>query len=209
VARPREFDRDDALQAAIEAFWSRGFDGVGMEELITAMGIGRQSVYGAFGNKKALYLEALQAYSAGNVAAMMRALQEAPSPLMALRIVLLTPVDLDPTERAKGCFGINAICEFGQSDPDVVAASSVAGVALQKALVGVVRAAQEKGEVNQDLDPRIAAGLVQTLLSGVKIAARAGADPRSMRKIVDLALGALTPKPIQLQRPCADLQACY
>jgi len=192
LARPREFDRETALQAATEAFWSRGFDGVGLEELTAAMGIGRQSLYAAFGNKKALYLEALQAYNTGNAAALISALQEAPSPLMGLRIILLTPIDIDPIERAKGCFGINAICEFGQSDPDVLAATSVAGESLQQAVVGLLRAAQEKGEVNKALDPRIAAGFVQTLLSGVKIAARAGGDPRSMQKIVDLALGALT-----------------
>ena len=191
MARPREFDREDALKAATETFWSRGFDGVGMEELIAAMGIGRQSIYGAFGNKKALYLEALQAYSAGNVAALTRALREAPSPLLGLKIVLLTPIDLDPTERAKGCFGINAVCEFGQSDPDVLAATSVAAASLQAALIELVKAAQETGEVKRELDPRIAAGFIQTLLGGVKIAARGGADPRSVRKIVDLALGAL------------------
>jgi TetR/AcrR family transcriptional repressor of nem operon len=163
-----------------------------MEELTAAMGIGRQSLYAAFGNKKALYLEALQAYNAGNVTALITALREAPSPLMGLRIVLVTPIDLDPAERAKGCFGINAICEFGQSDADVLAANSAASATLHRALFDLIRAAQEKGEVKKDLDPHIAVGFIQTLLSGVKIAARAGSEPRAMRKIVDLALGALT-----------------
>ncbi len=191
MARPREFDREEALKAAVETFWTHGFEGVGIESLTTAMGIGRQSIYGAFGSKKALYLEALQAYSAGNVGALVRALRKAKSPLDGLKVVLLTPIQLTEPERAKGCFGINAICEFGQSDDEVTAALSVSGRILQIALVDLVREAQTKGEVGRGVDPIVAAGLIQILLSGVKVAARAGADPESMRRVIDLALGAL------------------
>jgi len=193
MARPREFDRERALAGAVETFWARGFEGAGMEALMAAMGIGRQSIYGAFGNKKALYLEALQAYNAGNIAALVTALRKAKSPLLGLKAVLLSPVDLSATERAKGCFGINAACEFGQTDAEVLAAISAPGRMLQMALVDLVREAQLKGEIGPGVDPQVAAGLVQTLLAGVKIAARSGADPDAMRKIVDLALGALAP----------------
>ena len=191
MARPREFDREDALKAAMETFWTHGFEGAGMESLTAAMGIGRQSVYGAFGGKKALYLEALRAYNAGNVGALVSALRKAKSPMDGLKIVLLTPIELTEPERAKGCFGINAICEFGQSDDDVTAALSVSGRILHIALVDLVREAQAKGEIGPGIDPAVAAGLIQILLSGVKVAARAGTAPDSMRKVIDLALGAL------------------
>ena len=193
MARPREFDREQALNAAVETFWTHGFEGAGMESLTAAMGIGRQSVYGAFGGKKALYLEALQAYSAGNVAALVSVLRKARSPLQGLKIVLLTPIELSGPERAKGCFGINALCEFGQSDAEVTAALSVSGRVLQAALLDLVREAQTRGEISSGIDPIAAAGLVQTLLSGIKVAARGGAAPDAMRRIVDLALGALRP----------------
>ena len=191
MARPREFDREEALNAAVETFWTHGFEGAGMESLTAAMGIGRQSVYGAFGGKKALYLEALQAYGAGSVAALVNALRKARSPLEGLRIVLLTPIELTGPERAKGCFGINAICEFGQSEAEVTSALSVSGRILQIALVDLVREAQAKGEIGAKIDPVVAAGFIQTLLSGVKVAARSGAAPEAMRGIVDLALSAL------------------
>jgi TetR/AcrR family transcriptional regulator, transcriptional repressor for nem operon len=191
VARPREFDREDALKAAMETFWTHGFEGAGMESLSAAMGIGRQSVYGAFGGKKALYLEALRAYNAGNVGALVSALRKAKSPMEGLKIVLLTPIELTGPERAKGCFGINAICEFGQSDDDVTAALSVSGRILHIALVDLVREAQTKGEIGPGVDPVVAAGLIQILLSGVKVAARAGTAPEAMRRVIDLALGAL------------------
>jgi len=190
MARPREFDREEVLKAAVETFWTHG---AGMEGLTAAMGIGRQSIYGAFGSKKALYLEALEAYGAGNVAALMSALRKAKSPLEGLKIVLLTPIELSAAERAKGCFGINAICEFGQSDAEVTTALSAPGRILQIALVELVREAQTKGEVRAEIDPVVAAGLVQTLLAGIKVAARGGATPEAVRTVIDLALGALKP----------------
>jgi len=193
MARPREFDREEALSAAVETFWTHGFEGAGVEKLTAAMGIGRQSAYGAFGSKKALYLEALQAYSAGNVAALVNVLRKASSPLQGLKAVLLAPIELSGPERAKGCFGINAICEFGQSDAEVTAAFSVSGRILQIALVDLVREAQAKGEIGPEIEPAVAAGYIQTLLSGVKVAARGGAAPDAMRRIIDLSLSALKP----------------
>jgi AcrR family transcriptional regulator len=193
MARPREFDREAALKGAVDAFWTKGFEAASTEILTAAMGIGRQSLYGAFGSKKGLYLEALQAYSAGNVIALLGALRRAKSPMEGLRVVLLTPIELSGPERAKGCFGINAICEFGQSDSDVGAALSVSGRIVQAALLDLVREAQTGGEIGSTIDPAVAVGLIQTLLSGIKVAALAGATPDAMRRIVDLALGALKP----------------
>jgi hypothetical protein len=124
---------------------------------------------------------------------LVNAVRKAKSPLRGLKIVLLTPIEVSGAERAKGCFGINAICEFGQSDPDVTAALSVWGRILQIALIDLVREAQAKGEIGPEVDPAVAAGLIQTLLSGIKVAARGGVAPEAMRRIIDLALGALRP----------------
>lgn len=62
MARPREFDRDAALEKALRVFWAKGFAATSTDDLRVAMGIGRQSLYGAFGDKRTLYLEALDTY---------------------------------------------------------------------------------------------------------------------------------------------------
>ncbi|MEA2965178.1 MAG: TetR/AcrR family transcriptional regulator, transcriptional repressor for nem operon, partial [Alphaproteobacteria bacterium] len=59
MARPREFDRDEALERAMSVFWSKGFAATSTSDLVEAMQIGRQSMYDSFGDKRALYLEAL------------------------------------------------------------------------------------------------------------------------------------------------------
>jgi TetR/AcrR family transcriptional repressor of nem operon len=59
MARPREFDREEALERATGVFWAKGYASTSTDDLLTAMGIGRQSLYNAFQDKRALYLEAL------------------------------------------------------------------------------------------------------------------------------------------------------
>jgi TetR/AcrR family transcriptional repressor of nem operon len=62
MARPREFDREEALERATGVFWAKGYASTSTDDLLTAMGIGRQSLYNAFQDKRALYLEALERY---------------------------------------------------------------------------------------------------------------------------------------------------
>ena len=64
MGRPREFDVDDALDRAMRVFWAKGYQGASLDDLLAAMGIGRGSLYKAFGDKRSLYLAALQRYDA-------------------------------------------------------------------------------------------------------------------------------------------------
>jgi AcrR family transcriptional regulator len=191
MARPRQFDRAEALNAAVEVFWAKGFEGASTEDLTRAMRIGRQSLYGAFGDKRSLYLEALSAYNAGSVADLIDTLRRANSPLAALRDLLLAPAELPAAKRRLGCMGVNAICEFGVADPQVLAAGGPGAVALENALIRLVREAKEKGDVAVGVNEQVAAHFIQCMLSGLKVAARAGAEPAAMRAIVDLALNSL------------------
>src|ERR1700755_1312233 len=61
--RPRSFDEDDALKKATQVFWSKGYDGVTIDDLVEGMGVGRPSLYAVFGDKRAIFLRALKAYA--------------------------------------------------------------------------------------------------------------------------------------------------
>src|SRR5260370_8176843 len=69
MARPREFDRDAALKRAMTVFWAKGYAGTSTDDLLEAMSIGRQSMYGAFGDKPTLYVEALERYQQDSIMA--------------------------------------------------------------------------------------------------------------------------------------------
>jgi TetR/AcrR family transcriptional repressor of nem operon len=85
----REFDRELALEYATRVFWAKGFAATSTDDLIEAMGIGRQGLYNAFGDKRALYLEALRSYQRATTAGHLRRLNEPTSPVAGIRSLLL------------------------------------------------------------------------------------------------------------------------
>src|SRR5437660_2350914 len=119
MARPKEFGREMALHRAISAFSRKGFAATSTEELMRAMEVGRQSMYDTFGDKRALFLKALEVYVSENVRAMNVDLQAPGSPLAAIRSALVHFSERRDLSSTDGCMGINAICEFGMRDEDV------------------------------------------------------------------------------------------
>src|ERR1700676_2727693 len=119
MARPREFDRDAAVERAMSVFWRKGYEATSTEDLLCAMGIGRQSMYDTFGDKHRLYLEALKCYQAEYGAGMVERLGAASSPLSAIRELLLAVASEPAEARARGCMQVNAITELAQCDAEV------------------------------------------------------------------------------------------
>src|SRR5260370_42041753 len=115
MARPREFDRDAARKRAMSVFWAKGYAGTSTDDLLEAMSIGRQSMYAAFGDKRTLYVEALQRYQQDSVTGHLHRLRSAPSPIAGIENLLLGLIVSDDTRRL-GCMGVGSISEFGTSD---------------------------------------------------------------------------------------------
>jgi TetR/AcrR family transcriptional repressor of nem operon len=191
MARPKEFDRETALDAAIGVFWKQGFEATTTQDLTAAMGIGRQSLYDTFGDKRALYVEALGRYSAGSVDAAIALLDRPDSPLEGVAALLLATAALPEAERALGCMGINAVCEFGQSAPDVAAAGRVNGPRLAAALTRRLEEAKARGEIASGLDIRAATRFLQSTYNGLKVSAKGGAPAEYLRDVATFALNSL------------------
>lgn len=191
MARPREFDRDDALRRAIEVFSDRGYEGASTAMLLEEMGISRQSMYDTFGDKRRLYLECLQAYTADSIGQQMRALNSAASPIKGLEAHLMRSVEEALARPVAKCLGISAVSEFGRSDPEVVAITDLASRTLLAAVERRVAEAKSAGETPPDIDSREAANFVMATLTGIKVAARAGGSAESLRGIARMALRSL------------------
>lgn len=189
MGRTAEFDRDQVLDAAIRVFARHGFAAASTADLLEGMGIGRQSLYGAFADKRGLFLEALKRYSDWSLNRMREALA-GKSSLRALEAAVL--IDLGSADDIEsGCLGVGSIAEFGRSDPEINALNDQAGVEVLNAFADRVRAGAKAGELDRSVDPMLAAGMLLTLRSGLKIAARAGATDREIRECVRLALRSL------------------
>jgi TetR/AcrR family transcriptional regulator, transcriptional repressor for nem operon len=191
VARPKEFEREEALKTAIEVFWANGYEATSTDDLRHAIGIGRQSLYDTFGGKRELYLEALRRYQTDSVATRIRTLRNTSSPLSGITDFLVAVADETPDKRALGCMGVNAICEFGESDADVSAIGQKSDAVVVAALEQTLKEAKAKGQIRATLDERAAARFLQTTLVGLKVAAKAGAKPAVLRQIADVAVDGL------------------
>src|SRR3569833_2985415 len=191
MPRTKEFDREEALRRAVEVFWRRGYEAASTEELLTAMGIGRQSMYNTFGDKHRLYVEALRHYQAETGADMVERLSAARSPLAALSGVLLEVARQSEEERRRGCMAVNAATEFADSDKEVTALVDSGLDLCLTTYARLLAEARRRGEVRPDLNARAAANFLHSTLVGMRVRARAGASPDGLHEIATVAVDGL------------------
>jgi len=194
MARPREFDRGEALKRALAVFWEKGFEATSTDDLVRGMGIGRQSMYDTFGDKHQLYLESLQLYEANTGAELFKRIYECPSPFVALCDYILSIADGTLADRAKGCFFVNATTELAPSDPDVAAVIRASSARCEAAFERILREAKPRGEVDRSVDERVAARFLLSTIRGLRVTAKAGVEPKDLRAIATLALSTLKPR---------------
>jgi AcrR family transcriptional regulator len=176
--RPPAYDADAALTKAMEAFWDAGYAATSLDELAAATGMNRPSLYGAFGDKHALYLKTLEHYAAG---AQLRAGLAAPGTLrQSLGRVydLAIALYLSGREGARGCFLIGTATTEAVRSPEVRAALAGQLRELDEIFEARIRAARAAGELPPEADPKALAKLASATLHSMALRARAG-DPRA------------------------------
>jgi TetR/AcrR family transcriptional repressor of nem operon len=192
MARHKEFDQEVALRGAIAAFGRKGFTATSTEDLMNAMKVGRQSMYDTFGDKRALFLAALELYSRESMASIAAELRKLGPPLANICDALMLFAqrsDIAPTD---GCMGINALCEFGLQDGEVLKAMQGRGNAklLRRLLLANLRRAKASGELPKSANINALAGFFDTTLAGLRIAARGGMTPTELTCIIEIACSA-------------------
>lgn len=197
MARPKAFDRDTALQRAIALFRDKGYAGASTDDLLGAMGIGRQSMYDTFGDKRGLYLAALERYNTDSVAEFVRdmaagSMAAGGTPLRGLEAAL-QGFARRAGSGCTGCMGVGAVLEFGQSDPDVAALTGASSGTQLEALERQLRSAAAAGEVAADLDLQAAAGFIASSMAGMRVAARAGTGVAALEQTARFTTLALRP----------------
>src|SRR5258708_33130175 len=116
MARPKDFDRDIALERAMSVFWSKGYAATSTDDLLQAMKIGRQSLYDTFGDKRRLYVEALERYQQESVAGHINRLRTTTSPLPGVEALIVGLIVSRRAARENGWLGGGSIQECGHSD---------------------------------------------------------------------------------------------
>ena len=151
VGRPREFDEEQVLTTAMEAFWRKGYEATSLVDLTEATGLNKASLYRVFGDKHQLFMAALQNYSNIEFRETTAVISDAASPLTNLRAVVQKVCEDAGSD--KGCLMINSMVETAPHDPEVKQLLQEFGEHRLQAIKGMITQAQAAGEVRPELDP--------------------------------------------------------
>jgi AcrR family transcriptional regulator len=187
MGRRKEFDEELALDAAIGTFREHGYEGSSASMLTHSMKIGRQSLYDTFGDKWQLYLSALRRYALQETGAHIATLRAESKAIDGIRAAVERVV----SEAHTGCLGVNSVCEFGDSKPDLGAIRLSADSALRSAFVRRIREAQDAGDVASELDPDAVMDFLSASFAGIRVAARGGPQDAQLAALGQMALRAL------------------
>ena len=194
--RPRAYDPESALARATRSFWRGGFAGTSLDELCDAMDMNRPSLYGAFGDKRELYLATLDRYVALSRADMVAALASEATLAKALLRVYERALALyfADANAPLGCFLIGTAATEAARDPEVRKRLGPGLRALTQTFEARFRAAKKSREIGSTSDPKLLADMAAAVLFSLALRARAG-DPRAQlakfsRSAVTLLCGA-------------------
>lgn len=193
MARPREFDEEEVLDHALDVFWRRGYTATSIEDLTTATGLGRGSLYAAFGDKEALFLTCLRRYYLRGQEAILQALRD-PDPRQAIAKAFteMAARYSDP-ERPPGCLQTNTVLESASVSAEVTRLNAATVSEFQAALYGVVCRAQALGQLRPGQDPLALAQFFTTLALGLAVSGKHSGDATMLSNTVRVALSLFEP----------------
>jgi len=194
TGRPRSFDRDEALDDAITVFWEHGYDTTSMAMLTTALGIGAPSIYAAFGDKRALFLQAVDRYLATYAAFTVRALAEEPHARDAVeRLLREAAAAYTRPDRPRGCLLITAATNCSPQSADIATRLRELRAEGARALTDKIAGATRTGELPAHTNAHALATFYGAVLKGMSAQARDGAARTDLEQIAEAALLAWPP----------------
>ncbi|MDY8024657.1 TetR/AcrR family transcriptional regulator [Paenibacillus polymyxa] len=188
MVRPREFDEDQALDAAMQIFWEKGFEATSLSDLTSKMGIQRPSIYAAFGDKKQLFEAALRKYTQSHAAYVRSRLQSHSSVKEAFYNffggVVAEEYEDGPN---RGCFCINTMVELAPHDEKFEILTREHQMYLSAVFQETLERGIRSGELAASMDARALAHTMVSLLIGITVMMKS----RPARSFVDQAVATL------------------
>lgn len=184
MGRPREFDMDETLDRAMHVFWAQGYDGASLDDLLSAMAIGRGSLYKAFGDKRSLYLACLARYDAQVVGGAVRSLRDetVDARLRIARLLVSVAEAVEAGNDRSGCFLCNATVDQAPHDPDV--AQRVQD-SIDRLDAAFAQALSDTGAYPEPVRRTALAAQLTTDYFGLRVLAKSGIATERLRTRVD------------------------
>jgi TetR/AcrR family transcriptional repressor of nem operon len=189
MARPREFDMDEALDAAISTFWTQGYEATSVADLMKATGLHKGSLYKAFDDKHDLFMKSLTRYLNTHWETMQAILAEPRSPLEGVRAWLQGVAHLccdQPIQR--GCLALNTAIELGPHDAEVSALLKGHHARISFLLTGTIERGQLAGDIRTDLTGDQIAKALFVFSAGLLAASKVLSDTIDTAQMLEAAL---------------------
>src|SRR5258705_2469764 len=193
--RPRAYKPEIAAGKALDPFRKGGFAATSLDDLSAATGMNRPSLYGAFGDKRELYIKAYQRYRADAAAAMIDIFKDQQPIRQRLERIFAVALDIYLSGDAgpRGCFTVMTAASEAVSDPDIRAMVLEGLTEMDKAFAACFRRAREKGELAPSADPAVLAQLASATIHSIAIRPRAPVARNELEAIVNAAIDAMAP----------------
>ena len=185
--RPREFDTELALGAALRVFWAKGYEGASLSDLTDEMGITRPSLYAAFGNKEALFRQALDLYERDKLTYIGDAI-EAPTARAVAERLLMGSVDAATTGDCKGCMGVIASVACQSVEPSIRDDVNARAESSRRAIIARMQQAIDAGEFRVVTEAEAITRYLLAIMQGISVQAQSGASREELLQVADSAL---------------------
>ncbi|KJS55802.1 TetR/AcrR family transcriptional regulator [Streptomyces rubellomurinus] len=183
MARPRKFDTDAAIDAAMDTFWSKGYTATSTDDLAASTGMLRGSLYNAFGGKRQLFELALRRYRERGAAGV-NAMLDGERPLERIRGMMRAGVDRTTLDR-RGCLAVNTVTELAGTEPELAQLAREVFVPLEASLTAAIEDGRLRGEIRTDRAPRLLARQTMAAFHGLILQAKAGFEAESLHATID------------------------
>lgn len=192
MARTKGFDEQQALDKAMQVFWAKGFEAASVADLLAGTGLNRGSLYGTFGDKRALFLKALRRYDCERRRPLLASLEALDDPSLAIAgffdaLIKETVQD----EQRKGCFLINTALELAMHDHDVQVLVNEGISEIEGFLKRCIELGQIRSLLPLSLAPADAAKGLLAAVIGIRVLGREVFDEAALRTMADQAQSVL------------------
>ena len=192
MPRPRQFEREDVVQKALEIFWRQGYQATSVQDLVAATGLNRGSLYDTFGDKHGLFLEVVEYYRSHVTARRLAKLEEPGPAREKIATFFKEVVEFSLGEgRLLGCLMTNSAIELAPHDRDTRLAVAANMGAMEAAFRRVLTRAKRDGELAADKSPTDLARFLTATANGLRVMAKVSPDRTTLRSVVRIALEAL------------------
>ena len=189
MARPKEFEREEALQKALYIFWEKGYEATTLLELLERMSISRSSLYNTFGDKQALFREALNLYLQEFGARRIALLRTATLAKQGIATYFYDHIEVALADTYPGgCFVTNTAATLKTADEQIVDSITQGTDQLEAAFYGLLQRGQETGEIARDKDIQALARLFVGIAYGINVVARVSPNRERLEDMANAAI---------------------